>query len=91
MNWHDVECMAIIPISDDTVTGGNMAEYRCGLYARVSTDQQVLSNAGSIDTQISRQKSHIQLKHEASEDAWEVTRVYREEGKSGKELRWNGC
>ena len=58
-------------------------EKTCGLYVRVSTDNQVNVKNGSLDTQESRLKQYVGLRN-SSDDTWDVAGVYREEGKSGK-------
>lgn len=59
---------------------------RCGLYARVSTSNQAQVKDSSLDTQISMMESQIQYKNMALPDEdWQVTNIYREEGKSGKD------
>ncbi|MFH1904450.1 MAG: recombinase family protein [bacterium] len=57
----------------------------CGLYARVSTERQSEVKDGSLDTQISRLKNYISFRSpSSSKELWKATKVYREEGKSGK-------
>ncbi len=59
----------------------------CGLYARVSTERQSEIKDGSLDTQISRLKNYISFRSpSASKESWKVTKIYREEGKSGKNI-----
>jgi len=57
---------------------------RCGLYVRVSTDRQALLKDGSLDTQESRLRSYVTCRS-TSQEAWDITNVYREEGESGKD------
>ena len=60
---------------------------KCGLYARVSTDMQAEVKNGSLDTQIDRLQNYVELKDSTSpEEEWKAVAVYREEGKSGKNL-----
>jgi site-specific DNA recombinase len=56
---------------------------RCGLYTRVSTDDQVRVKDGSLDTQLDLLERHVQLKAESTDEPWRVAIRYREEGKSG--------
>ena len=56
---------------------------KCGLYLRVSTQRQVDVKAGSLDTQEDKLASFVNLKNSAEEE-WKVVKVYREEGRSGK-------
>ena len=59
----------------------------CGLYARVSTERQAEMKEGSLDTQISRLKNYIGYRnsHVKNDEKWEISDVYREEGRSGKD------
>lgn len=60
---------------------------KCGLYARVSTDQQAEVKNGSLDTQIDLLQKFVEFKDSTSpEEEWKVMAVYREEGKSGKNV-----
>ena len=60
---------------------------KCGLYTRVSTDLQAEVKNGSLDTQIDRLQKYVELKDSTSpEEEWKAVAVYREEGKSGKNL-----
>ena len=60
---------------------------KCGLYARVSTDLQAEIKNGSLDTQIDLLQRYVELKDStSSEEEWKVMAVYREEGKSGKNV-----
>jgi site-specific DNA recombinase len=56
---------------------------RCGLYTRVSTDDQVRVKDGSLDTQLDLLERHVQLKSETTDDPWRIAKRYREEGRSG--------
>jgi len=56
---------------------------RCGLYTRVSTEDQVRVKDGSLDTQLDLLERHVQLKSETADEPWAVAARYREEGKSG--------
>ena len=56
---------------------------RCGLYTRVSTDDQVRVKDGSLDTQLDLLERHVQLKSESMDQPWAVAACYREEGRSG--------
>ena len=57
---------------------------KCGCYVRVSTDLQAMTKDGSLDTQISTLRKFTDIKSSTSGEPWEVTEVYREEGKTGK-------
>ena len=59
---------------------------KCGLYARVSTDMQAEVKNGSLDTQIDRLQKYVELKDTTPEEEWQSVAIYREEGKSGKNL-----
>lgn len=60
---------------------------KCGLYARVSTDLQAEIKNGSLDTQIDLLQKYVEIKDSTSpEEEWKAVAIYREEGKSGKNL-----
>ena len=60
---------------------------KCGLYARVSTDLQAEVKNGSLDTQIDLLQKYVEIKDSTSpEEEWKVVAIYREEGKSGKNV-----
>lgn len=60
---------------------------KCGLYARVSTDQQVSVQNGSLDTQIDLLQKYVELKDSTSQgEEWKAVAIYREEGESGKNV-----
>ena len=59
---------------------------KCGLYARVSTDMQAEIKNGSLDTQIDLLQKYVELKDSTPEEEWKAMAIYREEGKSGKNL-----
>ena len=59
---------------------------KCGLYARVSSDLQAQMKNGSLDTQIDRLQEYVNFKDTESGEEWKVVAIYREEGKSGKNL-----
>ncbi len=59
----------------------------CGLYVRVSTERQAELRDGSLDTQTDRLKQYVKFREVPGSDdsaKWKLVRVYREEGKSGK-------
>ena len=56
----------------------------CGLYLRVSTDRQADVKDGSLDTQLSTLSKYIDIKNAGGGEEWFVSKVYREEGRSGK-------
>ena len=61
----------------------------CGLYARVSTERQSDVRDGSLDTQTDRLKQYIEFRRSSnkkSADSWKIVDIYREEGKSGKNI-----
>ena len=58
----------------------------CGLYLRVSTDRQASIKEGSLDTQLSTLTKYTEIKTSNSDEEWYVAEVYREEGKSGKNI-----
>ena len=60
---------------------------RCGLYTRVSTEDQAQVKDGSLDTQLDLLERHVQLKAESTEEPWMVAARYREEGKSGSNTK----
>ena len=57
---------------------------RCGLYTRVSTDDQVAVKDGSLDTQLDLLQDYVELKNKSTDEDWRITARYREEGRSGK-------
>ena len=60
---------------------------KCGLYARVSTDLQADVKNGSLDTQIDLLQKYVEIKDLTSpKEGWTVFEIYREEGKSGKNV-----
>ena len=60
---------------------------KCGLYARVSTDLQAEVKNGSLDTQIDQLQKYVELKNTIPpEEEWKAVAIYREEGKSGKNV-----
>ena len=60
---------------------------KCGLYARVSTDLQAEVKNGSLDTQIDLLQKYVEIKNSTSpEEEWKAVAIYREEGKSGKNV-----
>ncbi len=58
---------------------------RCGLYTRVSTDDQVRVKDGSLDTQIDLLQDYVALRGRSGEEDWRIAARYREEGRSGKD------
>ena len=63
-----------------------MNTHKCALYIRVSTLHQADVEDGSLDTQEARIKGYIDYENIKSETKWEIVDVYREEGKSAKNL-----
>lgn len=58
---------------------------RCGLYVRVSTDNQLRGPEGSLKSQMQRLREELATKSTA-EDPWVETKQYVEEGYSGKNI-----
>ncbi len=58
----------------------------CGLYLRVSTERQAQIKEGSLDTQLGILKKHTEMKSSQGNEEWVVAEIYREEGKSGKNI-----
>ena len=56
----------------------------CGLYLRVSTEQQASTKEGSLDTQLSTLTKYTEIKTSNTDEEWYIAQVYREEGRSGK-------
>jgi site-specific DNA recombinase len=63
-----------------------MRERRCALYIRVSTLRQADVVDGSLDAQESILRSNVENKNNHPNESWEIAGVYREEGRSGKDL-----
>ena len=66
-------------------------EKLCGLYVRVSTERQSELKDGSLDTQTDRLKQYIGFREKSLVDdtkstKWKAVEIYREEGKSGKNI-----
>jgi len=57
---------------------------KCGLYVRVSTLRQAEIKEGSLANQEYLLRQQIKCKNGLGAGAWDVTEVYREEGKSAK-------
>ena len=60
---------------------------RCGLYTRVSTEDQVHVKDGSLDTQLDLLQEYLGLMSKTTDDDWRVVARDREEGRSGKDTR----
>ena len=58
---------------------------RCGLYTRVSTEDQAQVKDGSLDTQIDLLQDYVALRSRRGEEDWRIAARYREEGRSGKD------
>lgn len=56
---------------------------RCGIYTRVSTDEQAKSAYSSLDRQWEVCESYVEIHRE---DDWHVAGVYTDPGYSGKDL-----
>ena len=63
-----------------------MKKRLCGLYIRVSTLRQADVVDGSLDAQESRLKAYVDYENSKGDGAWQIAGVYREEGRSGKDL-----
>ena len=64
-----------------------MANRNCALYTRVSTLRQADTVDGSLDTQEARLNDYVNFENRKGKEVWEVARVYREEGRSAKNLQ----
>jgi DNA invertase Pin-like site-specific DNA recombinase len=59
--------------------------HKCGLYTRVSTEEQVRVEEGSLKNQMLRLKRYVKAKNDMSnDDEWIVAVEYVEEGRSAK-------
>lgn len=65
----------------------NAEKRLCGLYVRVSTLRQASVEDGSLDAQINHLQRYIDYENRSGKSEWSVVEVYREEGKSGKDLK----
>lgn len=63
-----------------------MKERLCALYIRVSTLRQADVEDGSLDAQESKLKAYVTFENKNRESLWQIADVYREEGRSGKDL-----
>ena len=59
---------------------------KCGLYVRVSTLRQAGIKEGSLANQEYLLRQQIQFKNSLNDEKWEVTEVYKEEGRSAKNM-----
>ncbi len=64
-----------------------MQPRKCGLYIRVSTLRQADVEDGSLDTQESRLRAYVNYENNNKNGPWEIAGVYREQGRSGKNLK----
>ncbi len=67
-----------------------MTEYKCGLYIRVSTLRQACVEDGSLKAQEAKLRAYVDYENKnpsTSTPSWKVVDVYREEGKSAKDLK----
>jgi site-specific DNA recombinase len=64
-----------------------MKEKNCALYLRVSTLRQADVVDGSLDTQEAKLKAYVNYENDNDKDSWQIAGIYREEGRSGKDLR----
>lgn len=58
---------------------------KCGLYLRVSTEEQASVKEGSLKSQKIRLQALIKSKN-TSKERWQVTRIYTEKGRSAKDM-----
>ncbi|MBU4000547.1 recombinase family protein [Patescibacteria group bacterium] len=63
-----------------------MNEKKCGLYIRVSTLRQADVEDGSLDTQESRLSAYVNYENTNKDSSWKIADIYREQGRSGKDL-----
>lgn len=62
-----------------------MKTRNCALYGRVSTHRQAQVQEGGLDSQFSLMEKRVELENQKdSDEQWEITDRYREEGWSGK-------
>jgi len=59
---------------------------KCGLYLRVSTEEQAAVKEGSLKTQRIRLQALVKSKSTAKEK-WKIVQIYTEEGYSGKNMK----
>ncbi len=59
---------------------------KCGLYIRVSTLRQADVKEGSLANQEHLLRHHVEYKNNLHGDSWEAVELYREEGRSGKNM-----
>ena len=58
---------------------------RCGLYVRVSSDEQARDPEGSLKSQTQRLQEELAEKNRQGGDVWREERLYVERGRSGKD------
>ena len=63
---------------------GRKERKACGLYLRVSTERQAQAKEGSLETQLGTLRKYTEIKTAQGSEEWMIAKVYREEGKSGK-------
>ncbi|MFH1707002.1 MAG: recombinase family protein [Planctomycetota bacterium] len=64
-----------------------MIAHKCGVYIRVSTPRQAAVDEGSLDMQEERLKDFVVFQNKNTGQPWELTELYREEGRSGKNVK----
>ena len=64
-----------------------MKTAKCAIYIRVSTPRQADIDDGSLDTQEARLKGYIDYENRHNDKEWEIVDIYREEGRSAKNLK----
>ena len=67
-----------------------MADYKCGLYIRVSTLRQASVEDGSLKAQEAKLRAYVDYENKnsnPSSPSWAIVDFYREEGKSAKDLK----
>ena len=62
-------------------------QHKIGFYLRVSTDEQAAKSEGSLDNQLYRLQSFVDIKNMQFSDWGEVVEVYKDEGFSAKDTR----
>ncbi|MBN2367603.1 recombinase family protein [Candidatus Woesearchaeota archaeon] len=60
---------------------------KCAIYTRVSSYRQADIEDGSLDAQEAKIKAYIEYENKHNSKKWELVDIYREEGRSGKNLK----
>ena len=64
-----------------------MSIKKCALYIRVSTQRQASVEDGSLKAQEARLKAYVDYENINKGGKWEIVDIYREEGRSAKDLK----